>query len=308
MAALDWMGPAPARRRAILLYFGIWAAATGYLAAVGGSWALPVALLLLVGLGFSALALWLTRRTDAPPVPVERPRREAGALIVYLLLYAFVFFGPVYTMLTEALAEDPAGEFARLGFKLVVHVVLPALLLVALGARLTGMADGGLRRPGVVPTFFVFAIILFGLQALVSPSLSEIGALGLAPAITVLWVGLAWLWVSIEAGLCEEFLFRACLQSRLTAWLASPATAIALTSIVFALVHAPGLYLRAEPGSFGQSTDLLEVVAYTLATLSPISILFGVLWHRTRSLLLVVLIHGAVDALPFTADLHRIFG
>ena len=49
------------------------------------------------------------------------------------------------------------------------------------------------------------------------------------------WVIVSWLWLSLEAGLCEEFLFRACLQSRLTAWLQSPAGAIVLTSILFGL-------------------------------------------------------------------------
>jgi uncharacterized protein len=34
-------------------------------------------------------------------------------------------------------------------------------------------------------------------------------------------------------------------------------------------------------------------------------VLFGVLWLRTRSLLLVVLLHGSVDMLPNTAELVR---
>lgn len=308
LTALEWLGPARATRVAAFVYLGAWAAATAYLAAVGGQWVLPVFLLLVLGIAFPALAVLLTRGSEAPPVPVARPEREAAVLLGYLLVYAFVFFGPVYTWLTGVLAEDPAGETARLGFKLLVHLVLPALLLVLAGSRLTGMADAGLGRRGVVATLVVFAVVLFGLQAMISPSLANIGALGLPLPAAVLWVALAWLWVSVEAGLCEEFLFRACLQSRLTAWLASPAMGIALTSIVFALVHGPGLYLRADPGDFGQSTDVFEVIAYTVATLSPISILFGVLWHRTRSLLLVVLIHGAVDALPFTASLYGILG
>jgi membrane protease YdiL (CAAX protease family) len=42
--------------------------------------------------------------------------------------------------------------------------------------------------------------------------------------------------------------------------------------------------------------------------LSPLSIALGVLWARTRSLLLIVLVHGAIDALPFTAEFVRLWG
>jgi len=51
----------------------------------------------------------------------------------------------------------------------------------------------------------------------------------------------------------------------------------------------------------------LQVAAFTLATLSPIAILFGVLWMRTRSLLLVVLLHASVDFLPNLSEFIRIW-
>jgi hypothetical protein len=38
--------------------------------------------------------------------------------------------------------------------------------------------------------------------------------------------------------------------------------------------------------------NALTATAYTNAVISPIGILFGVLWARTRSFLLVVLLHG----------------
>jgi membrane protease YdiL (CAAX protease family) len=105
--------------------------------------------------------------------------------------------------------------------------------------------------------------------------------------------------------LCEEFLFRALLQSRLSAWLRSPVAAIAIAALLFALAHWPGLYLRGGPDVDGWSTDPLQVAAFTIATLSPIAVMMGVLWERTRSLLLVALVHGAIDALPNVADMIR---
>lgn len=64
------------------------------------------------------------------------------------------------------------------------------------------------------------------------------------------------------------------------------------------MAHLPGLYLRGGPGVDAWSTDPLQVAAFTIATLSPLSLFFGFLWWRTRSLLLVVLVHGAIDVLP----------
>jgi membrane protease YdiL (CAAX protease family) len=122
------------------------------------------------------------------------------------------------------------------------------------------------------------------------------------------WVIASWTWLSVEAGLCEEFLFRACLQSRLAAWLSSPVAGIALTSVLFGLAHWPGLYFRGGPGVDGWSTDPIQVAAFTIATLSPLSVSLGLLWARSRSLLLVVIVHGAIDALPHTAEMAGIWG
>ncbi|MBK8374957.1 MAG: CPBP family intramembrane metalloprotease [Sphingomonadales bacterium] len=152
------------------------------------------------------------------------------------------------------------------------------------------------------------SMVLFGLLAAVGPALSQIGALKLTLPVAVLSVLGAWFWVSVEAGLAEEFLFRAALQSRIAAWLKSPVVAILLVSVIFALAHWPGLYFRGTPETHGSSADPVQVAAYTIAALSPLSILFGVIWQRTHGLLLVVLLHGAVDALPFTAEFISIWG
>ena len=66
-----------------------------------------------------------------------------------------------------------------------------------------------------------------------------------------------------------------------------------------------GPSLRGNPEVDGYSTDLLQVVAFTVATPSPIALLFGTLWARTRSLLLIVLLHAALDVLPNLADFVR---
>jgi membrane protease YdiL (CAAX protease family) len=118
----------------------------------------------------------------------------------------------------------------------------------------------------------------------------------------------SFVWVALEAGLNEEFLYRAVLQTRLGALLKSPAAGVAVTALLFGLAHAPGLYLRGGPGVDGWSHDPVQVVAYTVATLSPVGVLFGVIYMRTKSLLLAVLLHGLIDVLPNLADFIRIWG
>lgn len=228
-------------------------------------------------------------------------------MLAFLLVYAVVFlswaFGPIKAVI-------PSGQLHALwvlAVKLLVHVVLPSGLILMLGGSIRSMWRAGMGQRGFWIALIPLGALLFGLMALVTPALSQIAGLHLTLPVALLWVLGAWFWVSLEAGLCEEYLFRAGLQSRLSAWLQSPVAAIIITSLIFALCHAPGLYLRGTPDTDGYSTDPLQVIAFTIATLSPILIALGLIWERSRSLLLVVLLHGAIDALPFTAEFVKIW-
>lgn len=294
--------------RALIAYLVIWAASTAYLAISGGDWVFPFASLIIFGLIFSGVIWFLTRKMNAPQVPVNQPARESIGLIAYLAVYAVLLIGIWLGSLREAVPEGPNQEWAVLGYKLLIHVGLPVAIILALGGAVRPLFDGGMGRKGFWTTLILLSAMMFGLLALVSPSLKQIGALNLDPAAILFWVLASWTWLSIEAGLCEEFLFRACLQSRLTAWMQSPVAGIAITSILFGLAHWPGLYFRGGPGVDGWSTDPIQVAAFTIATLSPLSVSLGLLWARSRSLLLIVIVHGAIDALPHTAEMAGIWG
>jgi membrane protease YdiL (CAAX protease family) len=291
-----------------LAFFAVWALATAYLAAAGADVVFPLFSLAVFGAALGALAMWLTRGAAGPPADtfVRRPGLEAGVILAYLVVYAFVVLGWALGWVREAYPAGPAQQWAVLVLKLGVHVAVPALLLLAVGAPVACHFSAGGRR--IALPLAVLGAILFALLAVVSPSLAQIGATGAAPPVIALGLLGAFVWVAVEAGLNEEFLFRAVLQTRLAVLMKSEAWAIVATSIVFALSHAPGLYLRGGPGVDGWSTDPVQVAAFTVATLAPISILFGVLWARTRSLLLVVLLHASVDALPATAEFIKTWG
>jgi len=285
----------------------VWGGSTAYLAATGGDWVFPIASLTIFGMIMSRNIWFLTRHMHAPAAPVEKPKRESLGLLAYLAIYAFLAVGVLLGSIKQALPVGPHQELAVLAYKLLIHVGLPVALILALGGAVKPLFDAGTSRRGFWTTLIVLSALMFALLAVVSPSLKQIGELQLDPATSLLWVLLSWAWLSVEAGLCEEFLFRACIQSRLAAWMKSPVAGIVLTSILFGLAHWPGLYLRGGPDVDGWSTDPLQVAAYTVATLSPLSVSLGLLWARSRSLLLIILVHGAIDALPHTAEMFRIW-
>jgi uncharacterized protein len=286
-------------------YLALWIAATSYLAAKGADWTLPVVLLAVFGVALPLLGIALTRKANPPPIPVRRPTLELCALLVFLLVYAVGFLGWGMNATRAALPPGREHELLVMAVKLLVHVAAPALLLAALGAKIAPLFNSGIGRPGFWPPLLVLGAVILALLCVVSPALKDIKALH-ASAATLAWAAPAsFVWLALEAGLCEEFLFRAVLQTRLAAVLKTEAGAAVTGAVLFALAHVPGLYLRGHPGVDGYSSDPIQVVAFTIAVLSPVALLFGTLWARTRSLLLIVLLHAAVDVLPNIADFVR---
>ena len=286
-------------------YLAIWAAATAYLGAKGADWTLPTISLAVFGAALPVLSMALTRKAAAPPIVVRRPTLELWVLLGFLVVYAVAFLGWGMSATRAAVSAGREQQSLMLIVKLIVHVGVPAILLAALGARLAPLLDSGLRRPGFWPLLFVLGAIILALMCVISPALSEIAALH-ASAATLAWAApAAFVWLALEAGLCEEFLFRAVLQTRLAAVLKSEAGAVVTGALLFALAHVPGLYLRGHPGVDGYSTDPVQVIAFTVAVLSPVALLFGTLWARTGSLLLIVLLHAAIDVMPNLAEFIR---
>lgn len=287
---------------AVLAYALLWGSSTAYLYATGGDWTTGVFVLAIFGLGLSGVAWLLTRGADAPRIEVEHPRLESGAVIIYLALYAVLFLGFGMTWARQAFQPGPEQESLVLALKLIVHVVLPALLLIVMGAKLGPITQAGLGGRKFWRTLIVMGLIILGLVCVITPSLKQIS--GIPPTFdTMVWaVPLGYLWMTLEAGVTEEFLFRGVAQTRFTAWLNSAWAGVFLTSVIFGLAHAPGLFMRGGPGVDGWSTDPLQVIAHTIAVLSPVGLLFGLIYARTKSLLLVILLHGVVDVLPNLAE------
>jgi membrane protease YdiL (CAAX protease family) len=113
-------------------------------------------------------------------------------------------------------------------------------------------------------------------------------------------IPLTLVWVSLEAGVVEEFFFRVLLQTRISAVVKSELAAVVLTSLALGLMHAPGLYLRTNLTQEGlpPHPSLLMAIGYSVVITSSAGFLFGVLWARTRNFAVLVMAHGMADLLP----------
>lgn len=270
----------------------------------------PLFVLGVLGLGMPLLALASTRRAarQRAPEPAAGARGLVLALL-YLTLFAIVVLGVGLSMLQQWVPEGRMQEVLTLLLKLVSMVLLPLWLLHRwrLGSPLRAPRLGW--QSAHWPALIVVGCALLAFQAVFGQGLGRLEALSPASTTLLFAIPLCFVWQSLEAGLTEEVLFRAFLQQRLASVLRSDAAAILIAALLFGLAHAPGLLLRGGHLLEGEASPTLAwALAYSVVVIAPAGILFGVLWARTRSLPLVVALHGLTDTLPQLAGFIRLWG
>lgn len=296
----------PASRAALI---ALSVAAVAYVAALtvlqrdsGFSPIEPLFLFALLGVVFPLLA-WLCTLRARPAADV--PRRKHGQLrrvLLYLAAFAIAVLGWGFSAINTAFPDEPVQSIVQLLVKLATMVVLPAWLF--LGLRLATRPTLSAQR--LLLAFVVLSLAYLAMQAVFGRGLVTLREL--APSATTLaWaIPLAWLWQTLEAGLCEEVLFRRILQEKLALATGSQVAAVAWASLLFGLAHAPGLWLRGGHLMEGVAYATPSwAIAYSIVMIAPAGIAFGVLWARTRSLWLIVPLHGMVDLLPQLAPFIR---
>jgi membrane protease YdiL (CAAX protease family) len=229
-------------------------------------------------------------------------------VLAYLILFsAFVAYG--FSVIHRWVPGEAAGSLAILAAKLAVFVAIPASILIArFGYRPRDLAPMSMKTSQML-VFVGMTFVLIVFQSVAGRGLKDITEAHV-PADTLLFgMPFVFLWLMLEVGVIEEFFFRVLLQSRLSAALKSELGGIVTMSLLFGLVHAPGLYLRTGVTQEGLSThpSLPMAVAYSIVITSVAGFFLGVLWARTRNFLLVVLVHAAADLLPNTLPTLRAF-
>ncbi len=290
-------------------YLGLYAAVLAAMHWLEGfGLALPLFVLVVMGGGFSAAAWAVTRSVSPLPYSVRRPRLEAAFLGGYLaLVVAFLTWG--LGAVHASVAREPWETLAVTGTKLLVFVVVPAIVLyVGFGYGSSALAPlgGGWAQ---LRAALVLSAALLAFQMVVGRGLSDVRQAHLPRVSLALAAGGGLLWACLEAGLVEEFFFRALVQSRLSAWLRSETGAVVIMCLLFGLAHAPGFYLRSARTleGLGPHPSLLLAVGYAVVVTSVVGFFFGVLWARTRNLWLLVLVHGAGDWLQGIVPFARMW-
>jgi membrane protease YdiL (CAAX protease family) len=266
-----------------------------------------LAVMLIFGLGFSVVA-WLATIGGVPaPSNVRTPARELGVLCAYLALFAIVYLGWGLSALRTSFPSEPVQSLVILVSKLAAMVVIPVWLFTRLGYGWRELlAPRALGRGGRI-ALLVVGLLLLVLQLFAGRGPKALAALD-QPALRIAALApLALVWLTLEAGLTEELLFRALFQARAAAWLRSDTAGIVAMAIAFALAHAPGYVLRGAHAMEGmaQAPSPLIAAAYAIVVVSPLGLMFGVLWARTRNLWLLVVLHGWGDLVPNLASFVR---
>lgn len=271
----------------IVVYLLVFAIALGLLAQFEKFGIEEPLLILAISGGLFPLLAWIVTRKTTSTGGVSM-RAPWWALALYLAALGVLL---VYGF--------PANPWIKMLAKLIVFVVIPVLAFrMRLPLRFS--------RFDVAITLLLIAFMM-AFQIVFGNGPRKIAAAGLHGAPLVLGFLAAFMWMSIEAGLTEELAFRALLQTRLEEMLQSKAGGIVIASLLFGLVHAPGLYLRT--GGTGEDfgkPSLLFAIGYSIVILTPVALFFGYLWTRTRNILVLALVHGALDTVPNIVEVARI--
>jgi membrane protease YdiL (CAAX protease family) len=215
-------------------------------------------------------------REGARPLPaLRRPKLE-------------LLWGLLLLTLVVAVVTVGYGGWVSLPRRSHVVIIYGGVALLFFGLRYPP-ATWGLRWPSRRGWLALAAVVLLNVaagvvRALLLPAGEQQGTVGVdladqltsGPAVLSLLVSLL-----VGAALPEELLLRVTLQPRLAHY-TGISWAIFLQAFLFALGHVPQKLL-------GNEHSLLVTIAYTL--LLSNGLIAGYLWHRERSLLLLVLLH-----------------
>ena len=297
-----------------------------YLAALAILWHRPEFLLsdtllelFIFGVGFSLLAWWSTAQAKPLSIAQHPTRGEMVGLGAYVLaLSVYLALGPqaIDSLLPKDwIASDRIRFFITLGKKLIVFVALP----FALFGPLCGYAlrDFGWQKLDIrelfrshLPVVLIVGGAILAFQYFLGGAAAPLREGKFTDRQLILGLPLCFAWLTIEAGLVEEFFFRALLQSRLSAWFRSEVTGIVLMALAFGLAHAPGFIFRhaGTVEGLGPNPSALDAIAYSIVTLAVSGVFLGIIWTRTKNLFAVMIIHAATDLFPNLSDFVRTWG
>jgi membrane protease YdiL (CAAX protease family) len=83
-----------------------------------------------------------------------------------------------------------------------------------------------------------------------------------------------------------------------------------IASLLFGLIHAPGLYFRTAVTmeNVGAHPSALHAIGYSIVITSVAGLFMGTIWARTRNFAILIVVHAVTDLvpglLPFMKQIH----
>jgi len=265
--------------------------------------------LIVFGIVFPLIAWIATRRAIPLSISVRPGKSQLIVLIAYIVaLSLYLVGGPQWIdqhLPSSWIDSAQIRFFVTLAKKLVVFVAIPfAIFRFGFGYRIRdfGIQSEGLRAlcGSHLPVVLVVGGAFLAFQYFLSGGGASFRHGHFTTYQLLLGLPLCFIWLFFEAGLVEEFFFRALVQSQLASTFKSEASGIALMSLIFGLAHAPGFIFRhaGEVEGLGSNPSAIDAVAYSIVVLAISGLTFGVIWARTKNLFAVMLVHAAGDLLP----------
>jgi len=259
--------------------------------------------MVIVGGVFTGLVYLATLPIKADPISEHPSSTELAFTIGYLCFVAFL-------LIVKPAPKNLPGQFlkekiAAIAFKLLFFVLIPlAALRIFWRLPWANLGFSANHAPEQLLAAAVLMLFFGGFNYLAGSAAAPIRKHQFSGRQVALGLGIAFAWNMIETGLVEEFFFRAFLQTRLVNALGSPLAGICLTSLLFGLAHAPGIYLRRGDrlGPLGEKPSALDSILYSVIVLGPTGWFTGLLYWRTQSLLAPILVHAAIDAVAHTVE------
>jgi CAAX protease family protein len=268
-----------------------------------------IVVLIVFGIAFPLLAWFSTRRAIPLSISTEPGKSQLIVLIAYIVVLSiYLVGGPQWIdqhLPSAWIDSERIKFFVTLTKKLLVFVIIPfAIFRFGFGYRI---GDFGIQREalralsrGHLPVVLVVGAAFMAFQYFFSGGGASFRQGHFTAYQLLLGLPLCFIWLFVEAGLVEEFFFRALVQSHLAAALKSEVSGVVLMSLIFGLAHAPGFIFRhaGEVEGLGSNPNALDAIAYSIVVLALSGITFGVVWARTKNLFAAMLIHAAGDLLP----------
>lgn len=243
------------------------------------------------------LVIYLSRKLVPEPLDIPHPSLETCIVLGWLA----IFF--ILDMVTKG--NVPLGnEFGRW----LWFIVLPLAFLYLARKREGGikslLGSIGLHRPGkVVLLGLVAYIVMIPVIPVIVPEdqLKEFTELFGNPLSALGMLLLAFVLSLLTAATTEEVLFRGLLQSRLARVTGNEVRACLITAFIFGIYHLPYAYYSEYWPTQG---NLAWAVSSVLSEQMLTGLLLGVMWIRTRNILVPILFHALVNTMPIMTSLH----